>query len=63
MRVRLTRDMRVQHKAGEVVEITDPAALHFLLSTASAVALEAERRETPEAPAEKTTAKRTARKK
>lgn len=62
MKVRLTRDMRVQHKAGEVIDVTDPAVLHFLLSTNSAVALEAERRETPEADQEKTT-KRTVRKK
>lgn len=55
MKVQLTRDMRVQHKAGEVIEVTDPAVLHFLLSTNSAVALEAERCETPE----KATAKRT----
>ena len=62
MKVRLTRDMRVQHKAGEVIDVTDPAVLHFLLSTNSAVVLEAERRETPEAAQEKTT-KRTVRKK
>lgn len=49
MRVRLLRDMRIQHKAGEVVEIASPAELDFLLSTGSAVVLRAAAPETPEA--------------
>ena len=49
MQVKLLRDARVQHKAGEIVEINDPAALHFLVSTGSAVVLRTAAPETPEA--------------
>ncbi len=59
MKVLLLRDTRIQHKAGDVVNITDPAVLANLFSTRSAEALRAEAPETPEAKAEKTTAKRT----
>lgn len=59
MRVRLLRDTRIQHRAGEIVEVNDPAVLANLFSTRSAEALGAEAPATPEAKAEKTTAKRT----
>ncbi len=36
MRVRLTRDARIRHKAGETVDVS-PAEAGFLLSTGSAV--------------------------
>lgn len=38
MKVKLTRDARILHKAGEIVEVS-PAAAGFLISTASAVAV------------------------
>lgn len=36
MKVKLLRDSRILHKAGEIVEVS-PAELHFLTSTGSAV--------------------------
>lgn len=36
MKVQLIRDMRVRHKAGEIVEVS-PAEYQFLLSTNSAL--------------------------
>lgn len=36
MKVKLLRDARIKHKAGEIVEVS-PAEMHFLVSTASAV--------------------------
>ena len=36
MRVRLLRDTRISHKAGEIVEVS-PAEMAFLLSVGSAV--------------------------
>jgi len=36
MKIILTRDARIKHKAGEVVEVT-PAEASFLISTGSAV--------------------------
>lgn len=48
MKVRLLRDTRVIHRAGDVVEITDPALLANLFSTRSAEALGAEAPENPE---------------
>lgn len=48
MKIRLLRDTNVRHKAGEVVEITDPAVLANLFSSRSAEALRAEAPETPE---------------
>ena len=59
MKVLLLRDTRIQHRAGEVVEITDPAVLANLFSSRSAEVLGAEAPETPEKP-EKTTARKTA---
>ena len=46
MKLRLTRDCRVRHSAGEIVEVS-PAHAAFLLSTHSAVVVP----ETPAAPA------------
>ena len=48
MLVRLLRSVRVQHKAGEILEVSDPAVLNFLFSTDSAVALRTAAPETPE---------------
>ena len=60
MRIRLLRDARIQHKAGDVIEVTDPAVLANLFSSRSAEALGAEAPETPEENIPpKTTAKRT----
>ena len=54
MKVKLVRDARIRHKAGEIVEVS-PAEAGFLLSTGSAVEV-AEvppiKRETPEAKVE-----------
>lgn len=40
MKVRLLRDARINHKAGEIVEVS-PAEFGFLTSTGSAVAVSA----------------------
>ena len=52
MRVRLLRDARILHKAGEIVEVS-PTECHFLTSVGSAVevAVKAVVVETPEEPA------------
>lgn len=53
MRVRLLRDARILHKAGEIVEVS-PSECHFLTSVGSAVevAVKAPAKvETPEEPA------------
>lgn len=65
MKVRLLRDTNVRHKAGEVVEITDPAVLANLFSSRSAEALRAAAPETPEDETknETRTVKKTTRKK
>ncbi len=52
MRVRLLRDARITHKAGEIVEAS-PAECDFLISTDGAVKIEAVKIETPEDKAEK----------
>lgn len=51
MKVRLLRDARINHKAGEIVEVS-PSELHFLVSTGSAVevAVSPAKVETPEKP-------------
>lgn len=36
MKIRLLRDSRITHKAGEIVEVS-PAECHFLVSVGSAV--------------------------
>lgn len=54
MKVRLLRDAKIRHRAGEVVEITSQPELDYLLSTGSATVLRAAAPATPEedAPAE-----------
>lgn len=42
MKVRLLRDARINHKAGEIVEVS-PAEFGFLTSTGSAVAVSAQK--------------------
>ena len=67
MKVRLLRDARIRHAAGEVVDVRDLPELQFLVSTGSAEVLRTEAPETPEAVAEvketRTVAKKTTRKK
>ena len=54
MKLRLIREARIRHVAGDIVEVS-PAEAGFLLSTGSAVEVQEElpKRETPEAAAEK----------
>lgn len=52
MKVKLLRDSKILHKAGEIVEVS-PAEASFLLSVCSAIEVRAEN-----TPAEKTTRKR-----
>lgn len=40
MKVRLLRDARIMHKAGEILEVS-PAECHFLVSTDGAVVVDA----------------------
>jgi len=54
MMVRLIRDARITHKAGDIVEVS-PAVYDFLVSTGSAEALT---QAGPEKPAPKKTPKR-----
>ena len=54
MKIKLIRAARIQHEAGEIVEVS-PAEAGFLLSTGSAVSVAdapAAQRETPEEKAE-----------
>lgn len=57
MRVRLLRPARINHNAGEVLEIS-PAQAAFLLSVGSAEVVRTEKRETPEKPVKTTTRKK-----
>lgn len=53
MKVKLLRDSRINHKAGEIVEVS-PAECHFLVSVGSAVEVAVKAPaviETPEEPA------------
>ena len=53
MKVRLLRDARIVHKAGEIVEVS-PSECHFLVSVGSAVEVAVNpvpKVETPEEPA------------
>lgn len=59
MKIKLLRDARIRHHAGEIVEVS-PAEAGFLISTASAELMKAQERETPE---EKTKPVRETRKK
>lgn len=45
MKLRLLRDARIHHKAGEIVEVS-PAEAGFLLSTNSAIPFAAEEKPT-----------------
>ena len=47
MKIKLLRDARIRHHAGEIVEVS-PAEAGFLISTASAELMKAPERETPE---------------
>lgn len=49
MRVKLTRDARIRHKAGETVEVS-PAEAGFLISVGSAVAAPGKPPEKPSQP-------------
>lgn len=67
MKVKLLRDARINHKAGEIVEVS-PAECHFLTSVGSAVEIAVKspvKVETPEEPEKvvETKAKRTRTKK
>lgn len=55
MKIKLIRDSRITHKAGEIVEVS-PAEAAFLLSVNSAVEVRADE----EQPQQKTTRKKTA---
>lgn len=58
MKVKLLRDARINHKAGEIVEVS-PAECSFLISTGSAVKVsEAVKKEASTAEEKKTTIKR-----
>lgn len=59
MKIKLLRDARLRHHAGEIVEVS-PAEAGFLISTASAELMKASERETQE---EKTKPVRETRKK
>lgn len=53
MKLRLTRQARIPHEAGEIVEVS-PEVANFLLSVGSAVKVE----EAPKEPAKKTAKKK-----
>jgi len=66
MKVKLLRDARINHKAGEIVDVS-PAELHFLVSVGSAVEVavnppEAEKTEISEKTTVKVARKRTEKK-
>lgn len=61
MKVKLLRDAKIKHSAGEIVEVS-PSECHFLTSTGSAVILGAEKVKKAE-PKTETTTKKTARSK
>ena len=48
MKVRLLRDARIKHHKGEIVEISDPLELRYLVSVGSAEPLDEVKVETPE---------------
>ncbi len=59
MKIKLIRDSRIKHRAGEVVEAS-PAEAHFLISVGSAVECRAEVAEaTPASETPKTTRRKT----
>lgn len=59
MKVRLIKDARIHHKAGDIVEVT-PAEFNYLASTKQAVLYVEERQaiETPEDKPKRTTRKK-----
>lgn len=59
MKVRLLRDVKIRHRAGEVIDVADPAELGFLLNMHSAepVRTAPAPAEPEEKPAEKPAAK------
>lgn len=62
MKIKLLRDSRINHKAGEVVNAS-PSECQFLISTGSAVKVsEAVKKEASTAEEKKTTTKRTTKK-
>lgn len=62
MKIKLLRDSRVTHKAGEVIDAS-PAQCEFLISVGSAVRIsEAVKKEAPAAEEKKITMKRTTKK-
>lgn len=62
MKIKLLRDARIKHNAGEVVNAS-PAECQFLISTGSAVKVsEAVKKEASTAEEKKTTIKRTTKK-
>ena len=64
MKVKLLRNARINHEAGEIVEVS-PAVCNFLVSVGSAVevAVRLPKAETPEEPVEKVERKGRPRKK
>lgn len=61
MKIKLLRDSKIRHKAGEVVDAT-PAECSFLISTGSAVKMPEAVKKEPETAEEKKTTKRTTKK-
>ena len=62
MKIKLLRDSRITHKAGEVIDAS-PAQCEFLISVGSAVRIsEAVKKEAPAAEEKKITMKRTTKK-
>lgn len=57
MKLRLTRQARIPHEAGEIVEVS-PEVANFLLGVGSAVKVEEEPQKTAKKPATKTTKKK-----
>ena len=53
MLIKLLRNARIAHQAGEVIDVTDPALVQFLVSTQSAVLVKGDTASTPEAEAAK----------
>ena len=43
MLIRLLRDSRITHKAGEVINVTSPEIVHFLVSVGSAETISADK--------------------
>lgn len=63
MKIRLLKDARITHKAGEIVEVVSPDELIFLTSTRQAEVLGTAAPEVPEAAVQRQTRKAKAGKK